>query len=221
MAAGHRRDRARGVGLGLHALCLCRSEPLSARIEERPSPLIPAQDHLRGPNRRFVVPDLPAGSASADRPSLTDRRRAFDMVLRRGCPLAAAARRMKQALTLALTAAAVFGLLVLPNHPGTLQWSALNRWPLELPVILLLMMVAGRIWGMAGAVATRSLICSSLKQGSGCFGTASDNLQPSPPPFYWGCSSCFCFWASALGSALGGDWCTPNGRRPPHWQASC
>lgn len=70
---------------------------------------------------------------------------------------------MKQALTLALTAAAVFGLLVLPNHPGTLQWSALSRWPLELPVILLLMIVAGRIWGMASAVALLLVATTLLK----------------------------------------------------------
>jgi len=70
---------------------------------------------------------------------------------------------MKHALTLALTAAAVFGLLVLPNHPGTLQWSALNRWPLELPVILLLMIVAGRIWGMASAVALLLVATTLLK----------------------------------------------------------
>jgi len=46
MAAGHRRDRARGAGLGLHALCLCRREPLSPRLEKRPPRFLPAENHL-------------------------------------------------------------------------------------------------------------------------------------------------------------------------------
>lgn len=54
---------------------------------------------------------------------------------------------MKRALLLAFSAALVFAALVLPNHPGTMKWSALNRWPLELPVILLLLVALGwRNW---------------------------------------------------------------------------
>ncbi|MEM6940890.1 MAG: sulfatase-like hydrolase/transferase [Pseudomonadota bacterium] len=54
---------------------------------------------------------------------------------------------MKKALLLALSAGVVFSALVLPNHPGTMRWTALNRWPLELPVILFLMVaIAWRNW---------------------------------------------------------------------------
>lgn len=44
---------------------------------------------------------------------------------------------MKRAALLALAAGVIFCALVLPNHPGTMKWTALARWPLELPVILL------------------------------------------------------------------------------------
>ena len=54
------------------------------------------------------------------------------------------ASRLKQALWLAAAAALSFAALVLPNHPGTMKWSALNRWPLELPVLLLVMLAVGR-----------------------------------------------------------------------------
>ena len=50
---------------------------------------------------------------------------------------------MKKAIVLFLAAALIFGALVLPNHPGTMRWSALNRWPLELPVILLRLVALG------------------------------------------------------------------------------
>ena len=53
---------------------------------------------------------------------------------------------MKHALALSCGAALIFAVLVLPNHPGTMKWSALNRWPLELPVLLLLMVAIGRRW---------------------------------------------------------------------------
>lgn len=51
---------------------------------------------------------------------------------------------MKRALGLGLGAAILFLVLVLPNHPGTMKVSALNRWPLELPVLLLLMIAVGK-----------------------------------------------------------------------------
>jgi len=60
---------------------------------------------------------------------------------------------MKKAVFLILSAGLVFAILVLPNHPGTMKWSALNRFPIELPVILLLMIVAGRWWGVRVLVA--------------------------------------------------------------------
>ncbi|MEM6760333.1 MAG: sulfatase-like hydrolase/transferase [Pseudomonadota bacterium] len=52
--------------------------------------------------------------------------------------------RLRQVIALAAAAALIFAALVLPNHPGTMKWSALNRWPLELPVLLLLMLAVGR-----------------------------------------------------------------------------
>ncbi len=60
---------------------------------------------------------------------------------------------MKTLFFLGLGAVVVFLALVLPNHPGMLQWSSLVRWPLELPVILLLMIAFGRhawiVWSLA------------------------------------------------------------------------
>jgi len=56
---------------------------------------------------------------------------------------------MEKVIMLALAAALIFAVLVLPNHPAVTGWSALNSFPLELPVILLLMIVAGRAWGVA------------------------------------------------------------------------
>ncbi|MEM9344416.1 MAG: sulfatase-like hydrolase/transferase [Pseudomonadota bacterium] len=53
---------------------------------------------------------------------------------------------MRRALLLTLAAALLFAVLILPNHPGTMKWSALNRWPLELPVLILAMIALGRRW---------------------------------------------------------------------------
>ncbi|MEP4194784.1 MAG: sulfatase-like hydrolase/transferase [Aliishimia sp.] len=60
---------------------------------------------------------------------------------------------MKKALFLALATGVIFAALVLPNHPGTMKLSALNRFPLELPVIILMMLAMGRIWGLPAALA--------------------------------------------------------------------
>lgn len=56
---------------------------------------------------------------------------------------------MKRIGLLAFGAAVIFAVLVLPNHPGTMTLDVLNRWPLELPVLLLLMVVVGRRWGIS------------------------------------------------------------------------
>lgn len=57
---------------------------------------------------------------------------------------------MRQLAGLVLGAAVIFAVLVLPNHPGTMKWGALNRWPLELPVILLASIVIGRrAWALS------------------------------------------------------------------------
>ncbi|GFE64659.1 sulfatase-like hydrolase/transferase [Litoreibacter roseus] len=44
---------------------------------------------------------------------------------------------MKRILLLGGGVVLVFLVLVLPNHPGTMKWTALNRFPLELPVLIL------------------------------------------------------------------------------------
>lgn len=70
---------------------------------------------------------------------------------------------MMRIFSLVFGAALVFGLLVLPNHPGTMRWSALNRWPLELPVILCLMIVTHRVWGAASVVAFALVAAAVIK----------------------------------------------------------
>lgn len=56
---------------------------------------------------------------------------------------------MRTALALAVSSALIFAVLLLPNHPDTVLWSALRQFPLELPVILLLMVAVGQRWGFA------------------------------------------------------------------------
>lgn len=64
---------------------------------------------------------------------------------------------------LAFAAAVIFAVLVLPNHPGTMKWSALQRWPLELPVLLLGMAAVGRRWGITYLVAFLLLLTFVIK----------------------------------------------------------
>lgn len=70
---------------------------------------------------------------------------------------------MKRIVFLALGAAVVFTALVLPNHPGTMKWTALNRFPLELPVLILCMVALGRRWGVAAAVALILTLTTFMK----------------------------------------------------------
>jgi len=70
---------------------------------------------------------------------------------------------MKRIAMLALAATVIFAVLVLPNHPGTMRWSALNRWPLELPVLLLGMVAVGRRLGITYAVALLLLTALVIK----------------------------------------------------------
>lgn len=70
---------------------------------------------------------------------------------------------MKKALLLGLSAAVIFAVLVLPNHPGTMTWSALNRFPLELPVILLGMIAIGRRFGVPAAIALLLVATTFMK----------------------------------------------------------
>ncbi|MEO9517571.1 MAG: sulfatase-like protein [Paracoccaceae bacterium] len=60
---------------------------------------------------------------------------------------------MKKVLVLALATAFIFAVLVLPNHPGTMRWSALNRFPLELPVLVFGLLAIGRHWGVPAVLA--------------------------------------------------------------------
>lgn len=70
---------------------------------------------------------------------------------------------IKRTAGLALSAALIFAVLVLPNHPGTLKWSALDRWPLELPVILLVMIAVGRRWGVSYVLAAVLTVAAAMK----------------------------------------------------------
>lgn len=70
---------------------------------------------------------------------------------------------MKRVLGLGVAAAVIFCVLVLPNHPGTMKWSALNRWPLELPVLLFVAVAFGRWWGVRYALALLLLLCVVIK----------------------------------------------------------
>ncbi|MCA0928086.1 sulfatase-like hydrolase/transferase [Ruegeria profundi] len=70
---------------------------------------------------------------------------------------------MKQALIPALGAAVVFVVFALPNHPDAMGWGAFTRWPLELPVLLLFMVLLGRRAGVTHLVASVLVILTVLK----------------------------------------------------------
>lgn len=70
---------------------------------------------------------------------------------------------MRRVAALAIAAAVIFAVLVLPNHPGTMAWGALNRWPLELPVLLLGMVAIGRRWGASNIFALLLLVAVVIK----------------------------------------------------------
>lgn len=70
---------------------------------------------------------------------------------------------MRQALALTLGFGLLFLVLVLPNHPGTLKWTALNRFPLELPVLIFGCMALGRRWWLPVLLALVLLTTTFLK----------------------------------------------------------
>ncbi|SEW32257.1 hypothetical protein SAMN04488515_2299 [Cognatiyoonia koreensis] len=70
---------------------------------------------------------------------------------------------MRKLIVLAAAAGVLFAILVLPNHPGTMKWSALNRFPIELPVILLAMIAIGRRWGVPLFLAAVLVTATFLK----------------------------------------------------------
>lgn len=91
---------------------------------------------------------------------------------------------MKKAGLLALATAVVFAVLVLPNHPGTLRWSALNRFPLELPMVLLGMIAAGRLWGVPAAVSLVLVTATFMKVADvGMFAAYNRTFNPISDTF--------------------------------------
>lgn len=86
---------------------------------------------------------------------------------------------MRRVFLLTCAAAFVFAVLVLPNHPGTMKWTALNRWPLELPVLLLGMVAIGRRLGIIYIVAFLLLISIVIKVADyGMFSAFNRTFNP-------------------------------------------
>ncbi len=70
---------------------------------------------------------------------------------------------MTKPVYLALASLMLFLVLVLPNHPGTMNLTALNRFPLELPVLLLGMIALGNRPWLIGTLAMALLAATFLK----------------------------------------------------------
>ncbi len=70
---------------------------------------------------------------------------------------------MKNVVVLISAAAVIFSILVLPNYPDALKFSAFYRFPLELPVILLALLAVGRRRGVALGLALVLLGATVLK----------------------------------------------------------
>jgi len=70
---------------------------------------------------------------------------------------------VKRTALLILAAALIFGVLVLPNHPGTMTMNAVWKFPLELPVILAGLLALGRKPGVAAILALILLSTVVLK----------------------------------------------------------
>lgn len=86
---------------------------------------------------------------------------------------------MKRLAALALGAALIFAVLVLPNHPGTMTWGALNRWPLELPVFLLGCVAIGRRWGVTWAFTLLLVLAVVIKLADfGMFSAFNRTFNP-------------------------------------------
>ncbi|APX14121.1 sulfatase-like hydrolase/transferase [Tateyamaria omphalii] len=86
---------------------------------------------------------------------------------------------MTRGVGLTLAAAVIFAVLVLPNHPGTMKWSALNRWPLELPVLLLGALAIGPRWGVTYAAALALVFAVIIKVADyGMFSAFNRTFNP-------------------------------------------
>lgn len=70
---------------------------------------------------------------------------------------------MKNTVLLLLAAVLVYFVLVLPNYPGAVNLSALGHFPLELPVVLLVMLVVGGRRGVAVGLTVLLLVVTVLK----------------------------------------------------------
>lgn len=70
---------------------------------------------------------------------------------------------MKQAIFAILGAVLLFAVLVLPNHPDAIGWSALAQVPLELPILVLAMVSVGRRDRIAAVIAAVLVAAAFLK----------------------------------------------------------
>jgi hypothetical protein len=70
---------------------------------------------------------------------------------------------MKHAIFAILGAVLLFAVLVLPNHPNAIGWSALAQFPLELPILLLAMVVFGHRDRIAAVIAAVLVAAAFLK----------------------------------------------------------
>lgn len=86
---------------------------------------------------------------------------------------------MKPPFRLLLASAVLFLALVLPNHPGTMNLAALNRFPLELPVLILAMIALGPRRGMIVLVAAILVATTFLKLADfGMFSAFNRTFNP-------------------------------------------
>jgi len=72
---------------------------------------------------------------------------------------------MTRAFWLIVGAGLIYALLALPNHPGTMRWSALTRFPLEWPVLLFGMLALGLRRGVPALLALLLLLFFALLHG--------------------------------------------------------
>lgn len=86
---------------------------------------------------------------------------------------------MRRVVALAVSGAVVFAVLALPNHPGAVAWNTLNRWPLELPVLLLGMVAIGRRMGVTYICALLLLLAIVIKVADfGMFSAFNRTFNP-------------------------------------------
>ncbi|MDW3224715.1 MAG: sulfatase-like hydrolase/transferase [Paracoccaceae bacterium] len=115
----------------------------------------------------------------ADAPDIMVRRLAAALVFWARHSLVAGAQVMMHPFRLLFASAVLFLALVLPNHPGTMNLSALNRFPLELPVLILGMIAIGQRRWIVGAVAAFLVAATFLKLADfGMFAAFNRTFNP-------------------------------------------